>query len=73
MINLGLLALPKKAKFGFGILFALGYGALMEIGQHYVPGRSMSIYDMYANAGGVLMGAIVAWFICKPIKKNGTA
>ncbi len=69
MINLGVLALPKKANFGFGVFFALCYGALMEIGQQYVPGRSMSIDDMYANAGGVFMGAIVAWFIYKPIKR----
>jgi VanZ family protein len=34
----------------------VAYGCLMEFGQSFVPGRLMSVYDMYANTLGVIMG-----------------
>ena len=33
-----------------------GYGVLMEVGQHLVPGRFMSAGDVVANGLGVLLG-----------------
>ncbi len=32
-------------------------GIALEVGQHYVPGRSTDIYDVVANTVGVLVGA----------------
>ena len=61
MTHLGLLFLDKKMVVP--ILLALFYGAFMEFGQYFVPGRSVSMYDMLANATGVLIGwGIVALF-----------
>ena len=34
------------------------YSGLMEVGQAFVPGRSMSAYDLLANVTGVLLGAL---------------
>ena len=47
------------------------YGALMEVGQRFVPGRMMSGLDIVANALGVVAVAAVyvlckRWFIAKP-------
>jgi len=33
-----------------------GYGVLMEVGQHFVPGRFMSAGDLVANGLGVVLG-----------------
>jgi VanZ family protein len=35
------------------------YSALLELGQSYIPGREMSLYDLLANIGGVILGAMV--------------
>ncbi len=32
------------------------YSGLMELGQHFVPGRSMSFADLLANGFGVALG-----------------
>ena len=34
------------------------YSGLMEVGQSFVPGRSMSAYDFLANTLGVAAGAL---------------
>jgi VanZ family protein len=31
----------------------------MELGQCFVPGRTFSVYDLLANAIGVLIGVLV--------------
>jgi len=54
MTNLGLFFIDKK--IWVAIVLALFYGAFMEFGQYFVPGRMVSMYDMLANAGGVLIG-----------------
>jgi len=38
----------------YAILFAAGYGALMELAQLLVPGRTCSLGDLVANFSGVL-------------------
>lgn len=43
-------------------LAVIAYSSLMEIGQYFLPGRSMSALDLLANALGVLPGlALVKW------------
>jgi VanZ family protein len=41
-------------------LAIFAYSGCMEIGQHFVPGRSMSAMDMLANGLGVGLGMILA-------------
>lgn len=41
----------------WGITFA--YGIIMELIQHYVPGRFMSLLDLVANS----LGGILAFFV----------
>jgi VanZ family protein len=69
MINVGLITFEKKAQFTIGIISCLVYGALMEIGQHFVPGRSMSSLDMLANTGGVIVGVLIIIIFYKQFKK----
>ncbi len=38
----------------------VAYGALMEFGQSFTPGRMMSAADMLANTLGVALGALGA-------------
>ena len=41
-------------------LAIFAYSGLMEIGQHFVPGRSMSGLDLVANGLGVGLGMVLA-------------
>ncbi len=38
----------------------VAYSGLMEIGQSFVPNRSMSLYDLLANSIGVILVCILA-------------
>jgi VanZ family protein len=67
MINIGLVTLPKMKSFRVGIVFAVCYGMLMEIGQYFVPGRTFSMYDMLANVSGVLIGIGISILFGKAI------
>lgn len=69
MLNAGVITYGNRKRFIIAILFCLMYGAIMEIGQDYVPGRFMSIYDMYANGLGVLIGTILSMFFAKAIRQ----
>lgn len=67
--NLGVIYVRNRKKLFNTVLFALCYGALMEWGQAYVPGRTASFYDMIANATGVLIGLGITLLIGKRIRK----
>jgi VanZ family protein len=44
-------------------LMSLGifaYGGLIEIGQHFIPGRDMSALDLLANGLGLALGMLLA-------------
>lgn len=69
MINIGLVTLPKMKSFRIGIIFAICYGMLMEIGQYFVPGRTFSFYDMIANVSGVTLGILISILFAKRIQK----
>ena len=66
---IGLIWYPKLKSFGVGVVLAILYGALIEIGQYFIPGRSMSGYDILANSGGVLLGVIITIVFSKSILK----
>jgi len=70
MINVGLVTLPNMKSFRNGIIFAVCYGMMMEIGQLYVPGRSFSMFDMLANVSGVGIGIIISILFGKRILKT---
>lgn len=48
----------RTAKVVFGALFSLAYGALDEVHQSLVPGRSAEVADAIADAIGSSLGAI---------------
>ncbi len=50
----------------------IAYSGLMEIGQSFVPNRSMSFYDLIANSIGVILVYIIAtkYFNFYKEKKN---
>lgn len=55
------LAGARSAKLGiFLALAAIPMGGALELGQHFVPGRTPDFYDAAANSLGVVLGMIVA-------------
>ena len=56
---LGYRALVNKQYYPYVCLGIIAFGALLEWGQSYVPYRDMSGYDLLANIGGVILGALV--------------
>ena len=69
MFNAGLLTYNVKRNFILSIILCLVYGALIEVEQHFVPGRFMSGYDMIANSLGVFIGIISTVILYKPVTK----
>lgn len=69
MLHLGVLTVENRKHLIISALFALIYGGLMEFGQYFVPGRSVSGLDLLANTGGVVIGYVLTWIIAKPIRK----
>ena len=56
--------LPRRIGLGMASMAALitiVYGATDEVHQMFVPGRSGDVYDLMADAGGALAGAILCW------------
>jgi VanZ family protein len=61
-----------------GIAIALacvGFGALMELAQSVIPGRTCSLGDGLVNALGVALGSllIVVWRRLRPTPRTGSA
>ena len=67
-LNLGLIQLPSIKKLRTGIIAALFLGCLVEVMQHFVPGRVMSFGDVIANTIGVGIGSLLALLFFKPIQ-----
>ena len=44
-----------------GIAITVAYGASDEFHQAFVPGRTMELRDLIADATGALVGAAVCW------------
>lgn len=59
---------PKAACLNLvsaSFIFCIGYGILIEVAQHYIPGRSFSVQDIMADSAGI----VAAYFIFKIIYK----
>ncbi|MEJ6776389.1 MAG: VanZ family protein [Crocinitomicaceae bacterium] len=67
MFNAGLVFFKPKKTFLIAILLCLTYGGLIEVAQHFVPGRSMSRYDMVANALGIGIGVVLTYLLYRPV------
>ena len=44
------------------LIFVFIYGIAMEVGQHFVPGRDMSLLDVVANTVGIAIGGVLVMF-----------
>jgi VanZ family protein len=51
-------------------LVAIPMGAVLELGQHFVPGRTPELGDAAANSLGVLAGLVVAG-LYRRARRNG--
>lgn len=61
---LGFLPFAGARNWKLGILLSLAaipMGGALELGQHFVPGRTPDWYDAAANSVGVMIGMAVAW------------
>lgn len=67
MLNVGLITYSKKRAFVSGIVLCILFGGMIEIIQHFVPGRFMSFLDIIANTTGVILGVIVTILLFKKI------
>lgn len=59
----------------FSLIFSVSYAILDEIHQSYVPGRTSSQFDIFADASGSLIGilAVIVYqrgFILKKMSKG---
>ncbi len=50
-------AFPGKTVLWSGVLIV--YGVMLEVVQCFLPYRSFNWYDLFANIGGVLIGAFI--------------
>ena len=67
MFNVGLLTYLNKSLIIRGIVLSILFGGVIEIIQHFVPGRVMSILDIAANTAGVLLGVILTKLLYKKV------
>jgi VanZ family protein len=61
------------ARFGalrIGVFLA-GYGALLELGQLFSPGRTAQLVDALENVVGILVGMLVFLFVRAVSSRNG--
>jgi len=69
MLNIGMIVFPNRKRILIGLILAIILGIIVELLQQFVPGRFMSIEDVYANSLGVLLGTILTLFFGKSIQK----
>ncbi len=69
MLHLGLLYTGNRKRLLNAAVFAFIYGGLMEFGQWFVPGRSVSGLDLLANTGGVVIGFVLTLLFGKSVQK----
>jgi len=56
LLGTPLLAPGERRSMAWLAAGVFAYGALLELGQHFVPGRDMSAGDLLANGLGVAAG-----------------
>lgn len=64
----------SQTRFGLKkIALLLGYGALIEILQHFIPTRDFSLLDLLANGIGLLIYLIIARLLLVRDLQNTTS
>ena len=64
---------PSKLWFRYGLMLIIVmlFGCSDEMHQHFVPGRSMDVYDWVADSiGGALGGILYIWWESKLLKNT---
>lgn len=69
MLNVGIIVYPNKRKIFIGFLFTILLGIIIEVLQHFIPGRFMSLGDVIANTIGVFLGTILILLFGQSIRK----
>jgi VanZ family protein len=64
--------LVKKYPAWFAVLFVSAYGAIDELHQLFIPGRSCDILDWSADTIGVLIGVTIMTTLLWKVEKNQT-
>ena len=54
-----------KAAVVLSFIITLGYGALDELHQYFVPGRYASLLDVLLDGGGAVLGVLGFWGLRK--------
>lgn len=54
-----------KTQLCFAFLFSVSFGILTEIIQYFLPWRSGSVYDFFANTLGVVIAIIIILIITR--------
>ncbi len=55
----------RRVAWPYILVFMLGLGALIELIQVWIPGRSPSWDDFWDDGIGTLLGMFFAWFVSK--------
>lgn len=63
MGGLAYLSVESKAKKAYLFIIIISLGAVLEVLQFFIPGRSTSFFDMIANTLGAAMGYITIWLV----------
>ena len=63
-------SLTRYLPWIISILISMGYGAVIEYFQGYVPGRSSDIHDLLADTVGAISGILALSFLKRPGEKN---
>lgn len=53
----------RPVEASFTLILAGGYGTLIELMQHFIPGRDSSIFDALINILGAVIGIIIGRII----------
>jgi VanZ family protein len=56
---------PARRAVLYAVLFVLAVGAIDEIHQHWIPGRSMALLDWLADTLGGGTGAVFSLFLSR--------
>jgi len=57
----------SRRNYLFACLGIVAYSGLMEVVQHFIPGREMSALDLLANTAGVVLVLVVTRFAPWPV------
>src|SRR5215213_7999969 len=57
------LVCPRLRNLSVGILLAVAFAALLEVGQNFTPSRQAAMHDFVVKALAVIVGAVTIWIL----------